>query len=76
MIFYKNLTPRVYTTVKDSGVLLTIRYICNPRRRRGTMEEMWEEILNQFADCDDIDFAYPTIRTYDNRGEGKPQARA
>jgi small-conductance mechanosensitive channel len=76
MIFYKNLTPRVYTTVKDSGVLLTIRYICNPRRRRGTMEEMWEEILTQFAACDDIDFAYPTIRTYDNRGEGKPQARA
>ncbi len=75
MIFYKNLTPRVYTTVKDSGVLLTIRYICNPRQRRGTTEEIWEEILTQFGNCDDIDFAYPTIRTYDNRGEGKSPFR-
>lgn len=75
MIFYKNLTPKVYTTVKDSGVLLTIRYVCNPRRRRGTTEEFWEAILEQFAACDDIDLAYPTIRTYDNRGEGKPPFR-
>jgi len=76
LIFYKNLSPRVYTTVKDSGVLLTIRYICEPRQRRGSSEAIWEEILDKFATCDDIDFAYPTVRYYDNRGEGKPEARA
>jgi hypothetical protein len=37
---------------------------------------MWEGILREFARCDDIDFAYPTQRFYDNVREGKPQARA
>jgi small-conductance mechanosensitive channel len=76
LIFYKNLTPRVYTSVKDSGVLLTLRYICDPRRRRGSAEAIWETVLEKFSECDDIDYAYPTIRTYDNRSEGKPGARA
>lgn len=75
MIFYKTLTPTVYTTVKDSGVLLTIRYLCAPRRRRGSEQEIWEAILKAFATHDDIDFAYPTQRFYDNRLEGKPGAR-
>ncbi len=76
LIFYKNLSPRVYTTVKDSGVLLTMRYICEPRKRRGSSEAIWENVLEKFSECDDIDFAYPTIRYYDNKGEGKPDARA
>jgi small-conductance mechanosensitive channel len=76
MIFYSSLTPIVYTAVADSGVLLTIRYLCAPRQRRGTAEAIWEDILDTFAAHDDIDFAYPTSRFFDNRGEGKPGARA
>jgi len=76
MIFYKALTPIVYTTVKDSGVLLTLRYMIDPRRRRGSEEAIWEDILTEFAACDDIDFAYPTRRFYNNALEGKPEARA
>jgi len=72
MIFYPTLTPTVYTSVADSGVMLTIRYLCAPRRRRGTAEAIWEEILDAFAREKDIDFAYPTYRYYDNRLEGKP----
>ncbi len=64
MIYYKNLTPIVYTSVKESGVQLTLRYLCNPRRRRGSENEIWEEILIQFNTHDDIDFAYPTTRFY------------
>ena len=71
MIFYKTLTPTVYTSVKDSGVLLTIRYLCEPRRRRGSAQAIWEDILQEFAGCADIDFAYPTRRFYDNLLEGK-----
>lgn len=74
MIRYSKLTPTVYTSVKESGVLLTIRYLCEPRRRRGSEETIWEDILNAFATCDDIDFAYPTQRFYDNIREGKPGA--
>ncbi len=76
MIYYSALTPTVYTAVRDSGVLLTIRYLCDPRRRRGTSQAIWEEILDRFAEREDIDFAYPTQRFYDNVREGKPEARA
>ena len=76
MIFYSTLTPTVYTAVKDSGVMLTMRYLCHPRRRRGTAQAIWEDILDAFHDADDIDFAYPTVRYYDNAHEGKPGASA
>jgi len=71
MIFYQKLTPVVYTTVKDSGVLLTIRCLCEPRRRRGVEEALWEDILEAFGQFDDIDLAYPTQRFFDRRIEGK-----
>ena len=72
MIFYRNLTPTVYTRVDDSGVRLTMRYLCDPRKRRSTEERIWEAVLDAFAAAPDIDFAYPTTRYYDNRTEGKP----
>lgn len=75
MIYFTKLTPTVYTSVQDSGVLLTIRYLCEPRRRRGTEQAIWEDVLAAFAICDDIDFAYPTKRFFDNSTEGKPGIR-
>ena len=72
LIFYSKLTPIVYTSVQDCGVLLTVRYLCRPQRRRGTEEGIWEDILHAFAERTDIDFAYPTRRYFDNRLEGKP----
>ena len=75
MIFYSNLTPIVYTSVKDSGVMLTMRYLCNPKKRRGTAHSIWEDVLRQFAEHDDIDLAYPTQRIYYNLKEGKDGAR-
>jgi small-conductance mechanosensitive channel len=71
MIFYNKLTPTVYTSVRDSGVLLTMRYICEPRNRRGSEQVIWEDVLRQFAQSPDIDFAYPTQRFYHNLTEGK-----
>lgn len=71
MIFYKNLTPIVYTAVKDSGVMLTMRFLCDPRQRRGYQQTIWEYVLKEFAKHKDIDFAYPTQRFYDNSTEGK-----
>ena len=76
MIFYSALTPTVYTSVQDCGVLLTIRYLINPRRRRTSEQSIWEDILMTFAKRSDIDFAYPTRRFYNNVTEGKENARA
>jgi small-conductance mechanosensitive channel len=72
MIFYSTLKPIVYTTVKDSGILLTIRHLCEVRGRRGSAEAIWEEILEAFAKTPDIDLAYPTTRFYTHPVEGKP----
>ncbi len=71
LIFYQTLTPTVYTSVADSGVLLTLRHLCAPRERRGAVEGIWEAILTEFAQHPDIDFAYPTQRFFDHRQEGK-----
>jgi small-conductance mechanosensitive channel len=71
MIFYRTLTPIVYTSVKDSGVMLTMRYICKVKQRRGTEEIIWEAVLEEFANHKNIDFAYPTTRYYNNKSEGK-----
>jgi len=73
MIFFQHLTPIVWTSVADSGVMLTVRYICRPRRRRGTATAIWEDVLRAFAAEPGIDFAYPTTRFYDNPREGKPE---
>ena len=73
MIMYSTLTPKVWTKVDDCGVLLTIRYLCEPRKRRTTEEVLWENILREFKKSDDIDFAYPTVRRYMNPEEGKPE---
>lgn len=63
-IFYGKLTPIVYTTVKDSGVLLTIRYLVNPRKRRIIEEQIWEATLDAINRQNDIELAYPTTRFY------------
>ncbi len=76
LIHYRTLTPTVYTDVKDSGVNLTLRYLCLPRTRRSTGQAIWEAILEAFSAESDIDFAYPTQRLYYNQLEGKDGARA
>lgn len=63
MIYYNKLTPIVYTSVKDNGVCLTMRYLCNPRGRRGSVDKIWQNVLTQFA-INNISFAYPTTRFF------------
>ncbi|PKD42553.1 mechanosensitive ion channel family protein [Rhodohalobacter barkolensis] len=71
LIRYKNLTPIVYTEVVDIGVKLTIRHLSHARKRRGINQTIWEDILDRFDQEDSIDFAYSTLRIYQNQIEGK-----
>ncbi|HYQ59276.1 MAG TPA: mechanosensitive ion channel family protein [Draconibacterium sp.] len=64
MIYYRHLTPIVYTKVVDNGVRLTLRYLCNLRQRRGSENEIWQNVLTAFNLEPDIRFAYPTTRFY------------
>jgi small-conductance mechanosensitive channel len=58
------LTPTVYLSVRDSGVLLTARYLVEARTRRGREDRVWRSILEAFADEPTVELAYPTVRTY------------
>jgi small-conductance mechanosensitive channel len=69
-IKFGKLTPVIWTSVADSGVRLTIRYLCKPRERRSSASEIWESILEAFAAMP-VDFAYPTTRHFDHATEGK-----
>jgi small-conductance mechanosensitive channel len=71
LLQYNKLTPKVYTSVRESGILLTIRYLSEPKQRRDTEERIWEGILEVFSQHDQIDFAYPTQRFYNNLVEGR-----
>jgi small-conductance mechanosensitive channel len=62
LIEEQNVDPEVYTKVAESGVLLTVRYLCIPKKRRDTEHDIWEKILKEFEEHEDIHLAYPTIR--------------
>jgi small-conductance mechanosensitive channel len=64
VVLSPNLNPTVFTSVEESGVLLTLRHLCEPRKRRESTQVIWEAILDAFAGCDDIDLAYPTRRFF------------
>lgn len=68
LIYYRYLTPIVYTDVKESGINLTIRHLTDPRKRRSLSQSIWEDTLEAFNRENDIEFAYPTMRIY-KRGE-------
>ena len=71
-----NLRPEVYTSVTASGIHFGLRYLVDVREKRDSEHRIWEEILTAFDTEDDIDFAYPTRRTFINHIEGKADAKA
>ncbi len=75
MIHFSRLTPAIYMSTRESGILFSMRYIINPRQRRGSEQHIWEAILTEFEKNPDIDLAYPTTRFYsppENPQETKP----
>lgn len=58
------LRPTVYLSVRDSGVLLTLRFLTDPRERRGVEERIWRAILETLDAEPTIELAYPTVRGF------------
>lgn len=76
-IRYSHLTPIVYTHIADSGVALTLRYLCPVRKRRGTAHSVSEGILEDLAREPGIELAYPTTRFFDaSRERGRHRESA
>lgn len=55
LIHYQNLTPIVYMTVRDHAILLTLRYLCEPRQARTTEDAIWKDILRTLKEQDTIE---------------------
>ena len=75
-IKFGKTTPVVWTSVVDSGVRLTLRYLCKPRERRSSASALWEAILEAFGQMPAVDLAYTTTRLFDNATEGKVRGPA
>ena len=63
LIKFGKLTPIVYTSVSDSGVLLTMRFLSGVRGRRTLIQSIWEDLLTALAQEHTVDLAYLTRRS-------------
>lgn len=71
LIRLNHITPKVWVTIADSGVELTLRYLVRPRRRRSISDAIGREILEKIATVPNVEFAYPTTRFYSSPGDPK-----
>ncbi|MGO1468829.1 MAG: mechanosensitive ion channel family protein [Tissierella sp.] len=65
-LYNAQLNPTVYTKIDpdSTSIILTIRYMCSYRNRRGSAEKIYEDILDEFMKHKDIEFSYPTQIIY------------
>ncbi|MEX0599238.1 MAG: mechanosensitive ion channel family protein, partial [Rhodothermales bacterium] len=61
LVHYSILTPFVYVRVTSNGVQLTLRYLAEARKRRGTEHALTMSILNAFRDHGQIELAYGMV---------------
>jgi len=62
MITASKLSPIVFTSIEDNGIVLTMRYMCPIRQRRASANILYEEILTQLGPLKDVRFSYNTLR--------------
>lgn len=61
LVHFAILTPFVYVRVVENGVQLTLRYLCEARKRRGTEHALTVASLNSFQEAGGIELAYPMV---------------
>ena len=59
LIHYGILTPFVYVNTDANGVKLTLRYLCEAQKRRGTQHAFTVQLLDAFRSHPNIELAYP-----------------
>jgi len=75
MIHYSVMTPFVYVRAVDDGVKLTLRYMCEVRKRRGSAHALTISILDAFQQHDQIEFAYPSLSVYSHGQTSAPDTQ-
>lgn len=61
LVHYSILTPFVYVRIVNNGVQLTLRYLCEVRKRRGTEHALTVSMLDAFREHGGIELAYPMV---------------
>ncbi len=61
LVHYSILTPFVYVRIMENGIQLTLRYLCEVRKRRGSEHALAVSILDAFMEQGGIEFAYPAL---------------
>jgi small-conductance mechanosensitive channel len=59
IVFYQRMAPEINLEVLDGHLALTVRFLCEPENRHETLGKIWEELLEEFGPCDDIQFILP-----------------
>ncbi|MEG1278778.1 MAG: mechanosensitive ion channel [Cellulosilyticaceae bacterium] len=54
LIYYSYLTPIVYTSFEKGGIVLTGRFLCEPRQTRVVENNIWERFLNNIKNIEEI----------------------
>jgi len=75
-IHYTHLTPIIYTEIAECGVALTLRYLVPVRKRRASVNEISERILDAFAGEPRVDLAYPTMHIRHRPDPAPPETAA
>lgn len=63
-ITFSQYTPTVYSKIHQRGIQLSLRYLCNPRRRRIYEHQISESILDRFVGEKTIRIVYPITSVY------------
>jgi hypothetical protein len=59
-VHFSTLTPYVYVRLVPDGIRLTLRYLCEVRKRRGTEHAMTIQLLQAFKSHPDIELTMST----------------
>lgn len=59
-ISFTQYKPTVYAKIYERGIQLSLRYLCNPRKRRFSEHLITETIIEQFKKERDVKIVYPT----------------
>ncbi len=62
LVHFSILTPFVYVRIVPDGIKLTLRYLCDVRKRRGTEHAFTVQLLEKFCAHPRIEFAHATLR--------------
>lgn len=61
LFHYSILTPFVYVRINQDGVELTLRYLCEARKRRGSEHALTMMILDDFKNHPNIELAHRSL---------------